>query len=206
MAGGRPVARERLLDRGHVGAKHLKERLTRHTCRLGPITFHEMGVQPRSPLLATENWTESRQPIESISGTKNRSDQLEGKFVKLGPRFNRRFYRSAAGGYLEVSPFDLHCDGPTKTIRFHSPGPDIVGHCDHPRFDRGSGKNLVFQAARHRSAAGLSRPSNTAARTVATQCAPRGDQRMRCFLAMRALAISSTQPSAREVEIGSLER
>ena len=67
-------------------------------------------------------------------------------------------------------------------------------------------KNLVFQAARRRSAAGLSRPSNTAARTVATQCAPRGDQRMRCFLAMRALAISSTQPSAREVEIGSLER
>ena len=50
------------------------------------------------------------------------------------------------------------------------------------------------------------RPSRTAARTVATQSAIRGDHRMRCFLAMRALAISSTQPSAHDVEIGSLER
>jgi hypothetical protein len=29
---------------------------------------------------------------------------------------------------------------------------------------------------------------------------------MRCFLDIRALAISSRQPSARDVEIGSLER
>jgi len=66
-------------------------------------------------------------------------------------------------------------------------------------------KESGLQAARRRSTTALSRPSNTAARTVATQCAPRGDHRIRCFLAMRALAISSTQPSAREVEIGSLE-
>lgn len=45
------------------------------------------------------------------------------------------------------------------------------------------------------------RPSSTAARTVATQCAPRGDQRMRRRLAMRALAISSTDAPARELEI-----
>src|ERR1700722_11176885 len=71
---------------------------------------------------------------------------------------------------------------------------------------RGSGKILVDQAARRRLASVLKRPSSTAARTVATQCAPRGDHRMRCFLTMRALAISSTQPSARDVEIGSLDR
>ena len=70
----------------------------------------------------------------------------------------------------------------------------------------GSGKILVDQAARRRLAFVLYRPSSTAARTVATQCAPQGDHRMRCFLAIRALAISSTQPSARDVEIGSLER
>jgi hypothetical protein len=70
----------------------------------------------------------------------------------------------------------------------------------------GEWKESGLQAARRRSTAALSRPSNTAARTVATQCAPRGDHRIRCFLAMRALTISSTQPSAREVEIRSLER
>jgi glutathione S-transferase len=88
-----------------------------------------------------------------------------------------------------------------QSVHFQFAAPEGLDYAKN-----GSGKNLVFQAARRRSAAGLSRPSNTAARTVATQCAPRGDQCMRCFLAMRALAISSTQPSAREVEIGSLER
>jgi len=48
---------------------------------------------------------------------------------------------------------------------------------------------LVEEAANWRSIAVLKRPSNTAARTVATQCGPRGDHRIRCFLAMRALAI-----------------
>ena len=37
-------------------------------------------------------------------------------------------------------------------------------------------------------------PSKTAALTTATRCAPRGDQRIRCFLLMRAFAISSTHP------------
>src|SRR5579872_4371009 len=36
----------------------------------------------------------------------------------------RDHHRSAARGYLEVSPFDLHCDGPTKTIRFLAPAPN----------------------------------------------------------------------------------
>ena len=55
--------------------------------------------------------------------------------MQLCPRFNRRLYRSPAGGNLEVSPFDLHCDSPAETIRFLAPGPDIVGHCHYTRFD-----------------------------------------------------------------------
>jgi hypothetical protein len=107
---------------------------------------------------------------------------------------------------LFVEEFGLG-QGPVFRPDLATRKPDLVNEAFRQYgIDWGSGKNLVFQAARRRSAAGLSRPSNTAARTVATQCAPRGDQRMRCFLAMRALAISSTQPSAREVEIGSLER
>src|SRR4029077_20461798 len=54
--------------------------------------------------------------------------------MQLVPCFNRRFDRSAAGGYLEVRPFDFHRDGPAATTRFLTPGPDIVGHRDHPRF------------------------------------------------------------------------
>lgn len=65
---------------------------------------------------------------------------------------------------------------------------------------RGEWKNPGHHAAIR--ADGSSRPSSTAARTVAMQCAPCGDQRMRWRLAMRAFAISSTDASAREVEIG----
>ena len=74
---------------------------------------------------------------------KNRSDQFEGKFMKLRPRFNRCLYRSAARGYLEVSPFDLHCNGPAKTIRLLAPGPNIVGHRDHTRFDPSGIKQIL---------------------------------------------------------------
>jgi len=42
------------------------------------------------------------------------------------PCLNRRFDRSAAGGYLEVRPFDFHRHGPAATIRFLTPGPNIV--------------------------------------------------------------------------------
>ena len=59
-------------------------------------------------------------------------------------------------------------------------------------FEEGSGKILVYQAARRSLASGFSRPSNTAARTTAMRFAPCGDHLIRCFLAMRALAISST--------------
>jgi hypothetical protein len=69
--------------------------------------------------------------------------------MQLRPRFNRGFYRSAAGGYLEVSPFDLDCNGPTKTIRFLALGPNIVGHCDHRRFDS-SGIDQIVREGRHR--------------------------------------------------------
>jgi hypothetical protein len=55
--------------------------------------------------------------------------------MQLVPRFQRRFDRSAAGGYLEVRPFDFHRDGPATTIRFLAPSPNIVGHRDHARFD-----------------------------------------------------------------------
>jgi hypothetical protein len=57
--------------------------------------------------------------------------------MQLRSRFNRPFYRSTARRYLEVSPFDLHCNGTTKTIRFLAPSPNIVGHRDHARFDPG---------------------------------------------------------------------
>ena len=56
--------------------------------------------------------------------------------MQLRPRLNRRFYRPAAGGYLEVSPFNL-CNGSTKTIRFLAPSPNIVSHRDHAGFDPG---------------------------------------------------------------------
>ena len=55
--------------------------------------------------------------------------------MQLVPGFNRRFDRSAAGGYLEVRPFDFHRDGPAATIRFLAPRPNIVGHRDHACFD-----------------------------------------------------------------------
>ena len=63
--------------------------------------------------------------------------------MQLRPRLNRRLYRSAAGGYLEVSPFDFHCNGPTETIRLLAPAPNIVGHCDHTRFDPGGIKQIL---------------------------------------------------------------
>ena len=62
----------------------------------------------------------------------------------------------------------------------------------------GSDKNLGRHAANRVDVSSCSRPSST----VATQCAPRGDQRMRWRLAVRALAISATEPSARKLEIG----
>ena len=69
--------------------------------------------------------------------------------MKLRTRFNRRFYRSAAGGYLEVSPFDFHCDSPAETIGFLAPSPNIVGHCDHPHFDP-SGIEQILREGRLR--------------------------------------------------------
>lgn len=50
----------------------------------------------------------------------------------------------------------------------------------------------------------LRRQSRTAALTKATRRVPWGDQRMRCFLPILALAISSTHPSALELETGRL--
>src|ERR1700733_7443266 len=64
--------------------------------------------------------------------------------MQLVPRFDRRFDRSAAGGYLEVCPFYFHRDGPAATIRFLAPGPNIVGHRDHARFDP-TGINQIFR-------------------------------------------------------------
>src|ERR1700739_3848805 len=55
--------------------------------------------------------------------------------MQLRPRFNQRPSGPAAGGDLEVSPLDLHGNGPAETIRFLAPGPDIVRHDDHPRLD-----------------------------------------------------------------------
>src|SRR5271166_3218633 len=55
--------------------------------------------------------------------------------MQLVPCFDRRSDRSAAGGYLEVRPFDFPRDGPAATIRLLTPGPNIVGHRDHARFN-----------------------------------------------------------------------
>ena len=49
----------------------------------------------------------------------------------------------------------------------------------------------------------VSRPSRTAALLTATRCAPLGDHRIRLRFPMRALAMSSTDPSARDDEMGS---
>jgi hypothetical protein len=81
----------------------------------------------------------------------------------------------------------------------------IEGMSDRP-CARAHTKTWAVQAANRIGIKPLSRPSNTAARTVATQCAPRGNHRMRRRLAIRALASPSTGPSAREVEIGRLAR
>ena len=43
--------------------------------------------------------------------------------MQLVPCSDRRFDRSAAGGYLEVRPFDFHRDGSAATIRFLTPSP-----------------------------------------------------------------------------------
>jgi hypothetical protein len=67
---------------------------------------------------------------------------------------------------------------------------------------RGSGKTLVSQAARGRFQTTIQNRSSNGCDEVSAL----GDHRIRCSLAIRALAISSTQPSARDVEIGSLER
>ena len=78
----------------------------------------------------------------------------------------------------------------------------VVGRQASPPQIFGSGKNVSSHAAFSRSRLAVSRPSRTAARTVATRCAPRGDQRIRRRFAILAFAISSTQPSARDVDIG----
>ena len=64
--------------------------------------------------------------------------------MQLVPGFDRRFDRSAAGGNLEVRPFDSHRDGPAAAIRLLTPGPNIVGHRDHARFDP-SGINEILR-------------------------------------------------------------
>ena len=88
-------------------------------------------------LLLTCGVLSSQNQSNRFRGRQDGSDQFEGKFMQLRPRLNRRFYRPAAGGYLEVSPFNLHCNGSTKTIRFLTPSPNIVGHRDHAGFDPG---------------------------------------------------------------------
>jgi hypothetical protein len=46
-----------------------------------------MGVQPRSSLLATQNWTESRQPIESLSGAEKPIGSIRGQVREASPSF-----------------------------------------------------------------------------------------------------------------------
>ena len=66
----------------------------------------------------------------------------------------------------------------------------------------GCGKHLGRYAANRIVVESWGRPSSTAVRTVAMLWASRGDQCLRRRLAIRALAISATESSARRVESG----
>ena len=81
--------------------------------------FREMGVQLPHPYWATENSRARRRPTGSLFEAGKQSNQLEkGKFMQLVSRFNRCFHRSAAGGYLEVGPFDFDRDRPAAQSPF----------------------------------------------------------------------------------------
>ena len=67
--------------------------------------------------------------------------------MQLLPRLDRHLHRPAAGGNLKVSPFDLHRDRPTTTVRFLAPGPDILSHRDHAGLDL-NGINQVLRESR----------------------------------------------------------
>ena len=69
--------------------------------------------------------------------------------MQPAPCLDRRFHRSAAGGYLKVGPFDLHRDGPAMGVRFLAPGRDIVGHCNHSGLDL-NGISQVLRESRLR--------------------------------------------------------
>ncbi|QEW29763.1 Transposase (plasmid) [Roseovarius indicus] len=67
--------------------------------------------------------------------------------------------------------------------------------CGHREWAKPGGHAALWYAP-------VSRPSRTAARTTATRWAPLGDHLMRRRLPMRVFPMSSTQPSARDEEIG----
>ena len=100
-----------------------------------PVDFTKKGVQLFRRRLAPESSTASRRRVGRLWGAEDRADQVKSDFTQPVPGFDGCFHRSAAGGYLKVSPFDLHRDGPTARIRSLAPSPDLVGHRDHARFD-----------------------------------------------------------------------
>lgn len=90
-----------------------------------------------------------RYPDESnaLGRWEYRPDQAQGELTQLLPRLDRLFHRPAAGGNLKVSPFDLDRNGPATSIRFLTPGPDVVSHRDNSGFDL-NGINQVFGESR----------------------------------------------------------
>ena len=69
-------------------------------------------------------------------------------------------------------------------------------HCRTGEWAKPGGQATVLRYAL------VNLPSRTAARTIATRWAPLGDHLMRRRFPMRVLPMSSTQPSARDEEIG----
>src|ERR1700760_641592 len=53
----------------------------------GRLNLTKRGVQRRSPLLATENWIESHQPIESLSGAEKEIGSIRAQVHAASPSF-----------------------------------------------------------------------------------------------------------------------
>ena len=85
--------------------------------------------------LATESSRASRRRAGRLWAAGRQTGSGQERLHAACPWFRWSFPASASGGDLKVGPFDLHRDGPTARIRSLAPGPDLVGHRDHARFD-----------------------------------------------------------------------
>jgi hypothetical protein len=83
-------------------------------------------------------------------------------------------------------------------------------HCSQLRRSRGRGRLLdrdgTLEAGYQRRKSSVRVSSKTRVRTWSSRCAPRGDQRICCFLTMRLLTTWLMVASANAVEIASPQR